>query len=376
MSADPQKPVLVAGASGVIGAGAVEHFAHLPGWQVIALSRRRPVVSADCAFTHITADLTDPVACAAAVAALPPVTHLVYAAVAEAPGLVTGWRDDALMVQNDHMFAHLLAPLAAAGQLRHVSLLQGAKAYGAHHHPVTAPLREDGPRDPHANFYWLHEDRLRETAAKADFTFTIWRPQVLLGSAPGAAMNPVAAIGAYAAICRERHLPFALPGEGAPLWELVDTGLLAQAMAWAATTPAAAVQTFNITNGDVFVLLHAWAALADGLGLAPRGEAPPSFASFFAEAASQQAFATLARRHGLVEPSLDALLGQSHHYLDLLGSARIAERATPVLLSTIKLRQAGFAACRDSLSALAHQLSRMADLRLIPPLPNHRSFPA
>ena len=362
--------LLVVGASGVIGAGAVELFARLPDWDVIALSRRRPVVSADCAFTHVAADLMDPAACADAIAALPPVTHLVYAAVAEAPGLVSGWRDEALMARNDRMFAHVLEPLAAAGHLRHVSLLQGAKAYGDHAHTVTVPLREDTPRDPHANFYWLHEDRLRAAAARAGFAFTIWRPQILLGSAPGAAMNPVAAIGAYAAICRERGLPFALPGTSEALWEMVDTDLFAEAMFWAARAPAAAGQTFNITNGDVFVLRHGWAALAKAMGLSSEGLPPANFASFFAEEANQAAWTTLARRHGLIEPSLAGLLGQSHHYLDLLGSSRLAERAAPVLLSTIKLRQAGFAACRDSLGSLVQQLQHMASLALLPPLIN------
>src|SRR5579863_6169781 len=120
------KRVLVAGASGVIGAGAVEHFGRLPGWQVIALSRRPPVVSPDCAFSHVAVDLGDQAACARALATLPPITHLVYAAVKEAPGLTTGWRDRDLIAANGQMFANLIEPLAASGHLRHASLMQGA----------------------------------------------------------------------------------------------------------------------------------------------------------------------------------------------------------------------------------------------------------
>jgi nucleoside-diphosphate-sugar epimerase len=360
--------VLIAGASGVIGAGAVEHFGRLPGWCVIALSRRRPVVLPGCAFTHVVVDLDDQGACARAVARLPPITHLIYAAVKEAPGLAAGWRDPALMAANQRMFAHLLEPLADSGQLRHVSLMQGAKAYGAHVHPVAVPLREEEPRDPHANFYWLHEDLLRATSDSAGFVFTIWRPQVLLGTAPGAAMNPVAAIGAYAALCDELGLPFALPGDNEALLELIDTDLLAAALAWAADAPTAARQVFNITNGDVFVLRHAWAKLAEALGLAMGDAAPADFVSFFADPASRQAWSSIAAKHDLAEPSLDALLGQSHHYLDLLNGSRVGARPVPVLLSTIKLRQAGFADCRDSFAALIGQLERMTELRLLPPL--------
>jgi nucleoside-diphosphate-sugar epimerase len=366
--AEAKSRILVAGASGLVGTAALEYFARLPDWEVVALSRRRPVVDRAIWFDHVAADLRGADACKRFVESLPPISHLVYAAVSEAPGLAAGWRDEALMAENGAMFAHVLAPLANTGSLQHVTLLQGAKAYGAHVHPVTVPLREDAPRDPHANFYWLQEDLLRKTAARHGFAFTIFRPQVVLGWAPGAAMSPVAAIGAYAALCRELALPFALPGESAALWELADAGLLAEAIAWAATSPAASGATFNLTNGDAFVLRHAWPELARRLGLDSEGQAPADLGSLFAAPESQTAWTALAARYGLAESSLPALLGQSAAYLDLLLAPRIADKAAPVLLSTIKLRQAGFAACRDSLEALVGQLRKMVELRLLPPL--------
>ncbi len=360
--------IVVAGASGVIGAAAVEHFATMPGWSVTALSRRRPMVASGCAFTHVAVDLEDTAGCAAALDLLPPVTHVVYAASREAPGLVRGWTDDALIAANGHMFANLIDPLAARGGLCHVSLLQGAKAYGAHRHPVAVPLREDRPRDDHANFYWLQEDHLHGRAAQAGFDSTIWRPQVLLGGVAGAAMNPVAAIGAYAALCRELGRPFVYPGHGPGLMEMVDAALLAEAFGWATDAPEAANQTFNVTNGDVMVLSHAWPDLAESLGLAADGEAPTSLAVFFAQGDCVAAWARLAERYHLAESSLAAVLGQSHHYLDLLVGARISAKTVPVLLSTIKLRQAGFAACRDSAVSLRHWLGRMGELKLLPPV--------
>jgi len=324
------------------------------------------MVAPDLVFDHVSTDLTDASACAALVAELPPVTHLVYAAVAEAPGLVSGWQDAELIEQNVRMLRNVLDPLVGGGALRHVSIMQGGKAYGAHLHPVTVPLRESSPRDPHANFYWLHEDFTREQAARHDFSFTVWRPQILFGSAPGAAMNPAAAIGAYAAICRERGLPFALPGAAESLWEAVDADLFAEAILWAATSDAAADETFNFTNGDLFVLRHAWPELAASLGLDPAGEAPPCFAAFFAEPQNRKAWRDLAAREGLLLDDLDALLGQSHHYLDLLTNARVAGKAVPMVVSTIRVRQAGFNQCIDSLVSLRRQLAGMADLRLLP----------
>ena len=44
--------ILIAGASGVVGAAAVEHFASLPDWQVVALSRR-PVRVVRCGADRI-----------------------------------------------------------------------------------------------------------------------------------------------------------------------------------------------------------------------------------------------------------------------------------------------------------------------------------
>lgn len=357
--------VVIAGASGVIGAPAVVAFARA-GWHVTALSRRRPIVPADCAFDHLALDFSDADACKRAVADLPLVTHLVYAAVSEAQGLAAGWVDEELIAKNGAMLRHVLGPLAEAGSLRHASILQGTKAYGGHLHSVTLPLRESSPRDDHPNFYWLHEDFTREQAARHGFAFTIWRPQVLLGSAPGAAMNPVAAIGAYAAICRERGLPFTLPGEAVGLWEMVDADLFADALVWSATSQEAAGETFNFTNGDLFALRHAWPELAKALELNCEGDAPESFVSFFAQAENQSAWQAIVARKGLLLGEIEALLGQSHIYLDILNSGRAAQRALPMVVSTIKLRHAGFSGCIDSFASLRRQLAAMVALKLLP----------
>lgn len=367
--ARPDRHLLVVGASGVIGAGAVEHFVKA-GWAVTAMSRRRPIVARECVYDYRSVDLCDAQDCTAAVAAMPPVTHMIYAAVSEAPGLVSGWVDQNRIAENGRMFANILDPLAMTGALEHVSLLQGTKAYGAHRHNVEVPCREDYPRDDHPNFYWLHEDHARLRSAEHGFSFTIFRPQVLLGSAPGAAMNPVAAIGAYAALCCELGLPFAWPGGAPSLMELVDTGLLAEAFAWAAKSEAARNQIFNVTNGDVMVMAHAWPHLAAGLGLRTGGEPPASLAAFFAAPETEAAWTRLVERHDLVIATLPALLGESHHYVDLLLGARVAGTLIPPLLSTIKIRQAGFADCRDSLDSLRNWLGRMIELKLLPPLGN------
>src|SRR3954454_17041992 len=124
--------VLIAGASGLVGLAAVERFL-ADGYEVIALSRRRPEVRGAGAWRHVDLDLRDPQACRAAAAGFAGVTHVVYAAVDELPRLVTGWSAHHKMDTNLAMLRNLLDPLVeAAAGLRHVSLLQGTKAYGAH----------------------------------------------------------------------------------------------------------------------------------------------------------------------------------------------------------------------------------------------------
>jgi nucleoside-diphosphate-sugar epimerase len=361
-----ERSIAIAGASGVIGASAVEAFARA-GWDVVALSRRRPVLPAGVAFRHLPLDFADAARCAAAVGEIGAVGHLVYAAVAEAPGLVGGWSDPALIETNRRMFANLATPLAATGALRWVGLLQGTKAYGAHLHPIALPAREDGPRDPHANFYWEHEDCLRALAQQHGFDWTIFRPQVVFGGAPGAVMNPVVAIGAYAALCRELRRRFDYPASGATMWEITDASLLAEALLWATDSPSAVRQTFNVTNGDVFVLQHDCPRIADRLGLAPGEARPGGIAALLSGEDAASAWRSIAARYQLRIDDLGALLGQSHHYVDLLLSERIIQAGgLPTLVSGIKIRKAGFSQCRDSLESLLFWLRRMSETGLLP----------
>src|SRR5919108_1984477 len=261
--------VLIAGATGVVGQAALEHFTQLGGWNVIAVSRRRPELAGDHPYQHYAIDLRDAEACRAGVASMPEVTHLIYAALYEKPGLVAGWRDAEQMDTNLAMLRNLVEPLTSSGrQLRHAFLLQGTKAYGVHLHPIPVPARERWPRDPHTNFYWLQEDDLRAKSAERDFALTIFRPQIIFGDAIGVAMNLTPIIGVYAAICREEGRPFSFPGGPSYLLEAVDSRLLARAFAWATAAPTARNETFNITNGDVFVWRNVWPAMADALGVA------------------------------------------------------------------------------------------------------------
>ena len=193
--------VVVFGATGVIGRAALAHFSQLPECEVIGVSRRAVDVDG---VTHVPLDLLDRRACELASPGMAGVTHVVYAALQEADDLTAGWRDRALMERNLAMFSNALEPLleATGDSLEHVSLLQGAKAYGLHVGRSMAPAKERAPRDDHDNFYFLQEDRLRELAAGARWSWTILRPQVVYGQSFGSPMNLIPVIGVYGALSR------------------------------------------------------------------------------------------------------------------------------------------------------------------------------
>ena len=228
----------------------MRHFAGLDDWAVVAVSRRIPGAVEGVSF--ISVDLQDQQRCHEVFGQMTDVTHLIYAALYEKPSLIQGWSDHDQMETNLAMLKNLFEPLNAAANLKHVSLLQGTKAYGVHLGPIRIPARERDPRHQHANFYWLQEDYLRAKQAGSRWNWTILRPQLVVGEAIGGNLNIIPAIGAFAAIRKDAGLPLSFPGGQPFIFEAVDAGLLARSFEWAATTPACANEIFNITNGDVF----------------------------------------------------------------------------------------------------------------------------
>jgi nucleoside-diphosphate-sugar epimerase len=354
--------VVVFGATGVIGYAASEHFSGLAGWEVVAVSRRP--VDLD-GVVHVAVDLADATASARALRSQPfrGTTHVVYAALQESADLVSGWRDRDLMARNLLMFRHALEPLAAVcAELQHVSLLQGAKAYGLHVGRAAVPAKERAPRDDHENFYFLQEDALRAMAEGASWSWTILRPQVVFGQSIGSPMNLLPALGVYASIERERGGPLAFPGGPPGVHEAVDARLLARALAWAAAAPQARGETFNITNGDVFSWPDLWPVIAGAFGMEPGAAVPQQLAETMPPRAGE--WAAVADRYGVRAPrEMAAFVGTSWVYADmLLGSTR----RVPALLSTVKLRQAGFGDCIDTEDMFREWFGVLQERRLLP----------
>ena len=354
--------ILIAGASGVVGAAAVEHFAALPDWQVLALSRRPSPLPEGV--RHVPLDLTDAAACVTAAPGLKDVTHVLFAALYELPELVAGWRDPKQMAVNLSMLRNLLDALQPAAKgLRHITLMQGTKAYGGHVEPAPVPAKERWPRHRHDNFYWLQEDLLRERQPQAAWTFTVLRPQLVFGYAISSPMNIVAAIGAYAAVQRELGQPLKFPGGGRYINAASDSRLIAQAAEFAGTHEIAANETYNVINGDALVWQDIWASIAQRFGMDVGPDAPLELTR--AMPAHESTWARIVAKHGLRELTLAQMIGSSWQFTDRALAHGLTHPADSVL-SPIKLRQHGFPGCEDTEDSLHAWLERMQAARLLP----------
>lgn len=362
-----RKTVLIAGASGLVGYAAMKHFAGLADCEVIAVSRREPAETFGAQF--ISADLTDESRCAEIFGAMTGVTHLVYAALYEQPSLVSGWLEEEQIRTNDAMLRNLFEPLEkAAKNLRHVSLLQGTKAYGAHVRLLPVPAREN--RDElhaQANFYWRQEDYIRAKAEGRPWSWTIFRPQIIFGESFGSAMNLIPALGVYGALLKEQGQPLFFPvAAGTNILEAVDADLLARAIGWAADEPAAADEIFNVANGDVFVWENIWPAIADALGMAPGGRKPMSLGETMPGRAGD--WDRVRTAYDLKSPDLMAFVGASFQYADFTMGYGAGEGGVPAIVSTVKLRRAGFHDVIDTEDMFRKWFRLFQEKRLLPPV--------
>lgn len=358
-----QRKVLVVGALGVVGRAVMERLHHMPGIYAIGLARRKPD------FAHaaqwVAADLRD---AAVTKAALAPhcraITHIVYAAVNEQSNLIHGWKDPDNAALNTRMLGNVLDALDPSA-LQHVTLLQGTKAYGVHaNRAMPVPAREHEVLHDHVNFYFAQQELLTRHASCAGYAWTIFRPQIVLGVALASAMNPIASLAAYALLARERGMMLHYPGHPHLLNECTDARLIAEAIEWAWQTPAAHQQAFNITNGDVIVWSRLFCRIAAYFNM-PMGKASDDLHLRDSMPALAAVWKQIAEREGLHVQNLDDLIGLSWQYAAATWASRKPLPIAP-LVSTIKLRQAGFNSCIDTEQCVIEHFDAMRARRYIP----------
>jgi len=353
-----KKHALIIGASGVIGSKLATHLL-AQGWQVTGVSRGRTPVPAGCACLPL--DATDGAAVHAALAGLD-ASHVFFTAWARQANEQENIRVNGAMVAN------VLAALGPNGHLRHAALVTGLKhylgpfdAYGQGAVPVT-PFREEQGRQAVENFYYAQEDRLFDAAAQYGFTWSVHRPHTIIGYALGNAMNMGLTLAVYANLCKASGAPFVFPGSPAQwhgLSDMTDAGQIARHLAWAADSPAARNEDFNIVNGDVFRWKWLWPRLAAYFGIEasdlPETMAP--LADRMQDAPAQ--WRVIARQHGLVEADISRLASWWHTDADL-------GRPMEVMTDMGKSRKAGFFDYQDTQDAFFNLFERLKAERIIP----------
>lgn len=342
--------VLVLGPTGVVGTAVTQLLQQGDDFQVITAGRRA-VRSA----RHLRVDLLDRAATARAFTELSDVTHLVYAAYSERATMSeTG-------AVNLAMLRHALDALEQVGApLDRVVLIGGGKSYGEHLGPYKTPAKESDPRHLGPIFYNDQEDLLRRRAS-GRYTWSVLRPDIVVGPSLGSPMNLLTAIAVYAALCTQANVPLRFPGTAGAwgaLHQVTDADLLAEAVLWALTSDAAADEVFNVTNGDLFRWQHLWPRIAEEFGLAHATPQPRLLSEAMADRAPE--WNRLVSDHRL-RPTPYEALGSSWSFADSVWSL-----GYDLVQSTIKIRQAGFHACRDSEESVLRHLRRLRADRYVP----------
>jgi len=352
---------LIVGASGVVGSALSEQLLST-GWAVSGLSRGRAPLVPGC--VPIVVDLTSAEAVTAALDGLD-VSHVFFTTWARQATEAENIRVNGAMVRN------VLDALGRKSPIKHAALVTGLKhylgpfeAYATGATPLT-PFREEQGRQPVENFYYEQEDRLFEAAERYGFTWSVHRPHTVIGYAIGNAMNMGLTLAVYATLCRESGQPFVFPGSATQwncLTDMTDARLLARHLEWAATSPAAANEDFNVVNGDIFRWKWMWTCLADyfGLAAAPFSGVTQPLEGRMGEAASL--WTAIAARHHLAEPRIEKLASWWHTDADL-------GRPMEVVTDMTKSRKAGFLDYQSTPDAFFDLFDRLQAQKIIPPAP-------
>jgi hypothetical protein len=192
---------------------------------------------------------------------------------------------------------------------------------------------------------------------------------LIVGEAIGGAMNLIPALGVYAALMRLRGDVLPYPGGAARVGQAVDADLLARAIDWAGEAHNARNETFNVSNGDVFVWENVWPAIAEATGMRPGSPEPFALTSLLDSGAAD--WDLIRTRHNLLAPALPEFVGQSLQYADYQMRHGRTDPGPPAIVSTVKINQAGFHDTMDT-EVMFRKWFRVFQRTRLLPLADHR----
>ena len=352
----PPREILLVGPYGVLGTGVLDAAAANPAWRVTTAARRPPPgYRAPGALRHISVDLMDREDTMRAFSSLGSVTDLVYAAYVERPTMAE------TVAPNAKMLSNTLEALAARSvPLQRVLLTGGAKSYGFSLGAFNAPAKETAPRLIAPIHYHQQEDIVAEWCEKNGSSWTVLRPHLVMGPSLNSPMNLVTALGAYAAMSRELRIPLRYPGRQAgwnALQETCDAELFGRAALWALGEEKTRNEIFNVSNGDVYRWRQMWGELAAFYEIPVAEPLAMSTVSEMSEKAPL--WNAIVDRYGLFLTPYEQIANWA--FVDYM-----LNFADETILSTIKIRQAGFTDCIDTHVSFRRQLWKLRKMRLIP----------
>ncbi len=347
---------LVVGSTGITGGNLAHHLSE-NGWKVYGLARNP---SSSSRFDPVPCDLCDSTSVTNALKGLD-ITDVFLCTWLRQPTEAENVRVNGAMVTN------LFAALEGAKNLRHAALVTGTKqylgpfeAYGQT--SAETPFREDNPRLPGLNFYYSQEDILFAAAERGGFTWSVHRPHSMIGYALGNAMNMGVTLAVYASLCRETGQPFVFPGshlQWNALTDVTDARLLAQHLEWAAMTPEAHNQAFNVVNGEIFRWRWLWPQLAAYFDVEAVGPPDPIAPLEPRMRDIAPIWQQLAKRYNLIESNIDRLASWWHTDGDL-------GRQVECVNDMTKSRLLGFNNYQSTLSSFTELFDRLKRERIIP----------
>ena len=143
----------------------------------------------------------------------------------------------------------------------------------------------------------------------------------------------------------------------ADLTQVVDAEQFAEAAAWAAVTPQAAGEVFNVANGDPTRWSHLWPAFGDYFGVPAGGPRPIPLSSFMPELAPL--WRDMAAKHGLAQPELGSLVNWG--FLEFMFAIEY-----DLVLALGKIRRAGFTRHPDTTEGFFKRFDEYRRARIIP----------
>jgi len=257
----PNRVAFVTGANGITGAALVNQFASEPDWKKIIAVSRRPGHSlpSDPRVQFISIDLSkspEEIGQILLTNGATDITHVYHTAYVE--GKAEGDAQfQELWDLNVPMFENVLTAVERVSEetLKRVTLQTGGKHYGIFQKAPPVPISEEVGRFEGGppNFYYGQEDVLFNHRHGKHWSYTVVRPQIIIGKTKGNGMSFTTSLGLYFTIKKYLRQP-AVYGGSPSVWdvpvECSTASNIAKFTSYISQNTEAAGHEFNISDAD------------------------------------------------------------------------------------------------------------------------------